>query len=145
MLSLSSRPGWISRIADQWVRPWWRIVHLGALLLALATLPSTYRREARPALARHLVGATLPMLPWFTLLAALATLVIVRIVLVTALSYGLSQYALEMVVRVLALELIPLTAMAGWPRCAARAWMCCAPRCCRAPWPASLRWCCWRR
>jgi phospholipid/cholesterol/gamma-HCH transport system permease protein len=110
MLSLSSRPGWISRIADQWVRPWWHIVHLGALLLALATLPSTYRREARPALARHLVGATLPMLPWFTLLAALATVVIVRIVLVTALSYGLSQYALEMVVRVLVLELVPLTA-----------------------------------
>ena len=30
--------------------------------------------------------------------------------IVTALSYGLTQYALEMVVRVLVLELIPLTA-----------------------------------
>ena len=32
-----------------------------------------------------------------------------RFVVVTALSYGLSKYALEMVVRVLVLELIPLT------------------------------------
>ncbi len=35
---------------------------------------------------------------------------ITRIVVVTASSYGLSQYALEMVIRVLVLELIPLTA-----------------------------------
>jgi phospholipid/cholesterol/gamma-HCH transport system permease protein len=50
------------------------------------------------------------VLPWFTVLAALVSLVIIRIVVVTALSYGLSAYALEMVVRVLVLELIPLTA-----------------------------------
>jgi phospholipid/cholesterol/gamma-HCH transport system permease protein len=36
--------------------------------------------------------------------------VLIRIVFVTSLSYGLSRYALEMVVRVLVLELIPLTA-----------------------------------
>jgi len=110
MSTLNSRHGALGHALRRRLLPWWHIVHLSALLLALATLPSTYRREARPVLARHLVGATLPMLPWFTLLAALATLVIVRIVLVTALSYGLSQYALEMVVRVLVLELIPLTA-----------------------------------
>jgi phospholipid/cholesterol/gamma-HCH transport system permease protein len=36
--------------------------------------------------------------------------VVIRIVLVTAQSYGLSNYALEMVVRVLVLELLPLSA-----------------------------------
>jgi phospholipid/cholesterol/gamma-HCH transport system permease protein len=35
---------------------------------------------------------------------------VIRIVLVTSQSYGLTQYALEMVVRVLVLELIPLAA-----------------------------------
>ena len=35
---------------------------------------------------------------------------LIRIVVVTAISYGLSQYALEMMVRVLVLELIPLGA-----------------------------------
>ena len=44
------------------------------------------------------------------MLAALLGLVLIRIVVVTAHSYGLSQYALEMVVRVLVLELLPLLA-----------------------------------
>jgi phospholipid/cholesterol/gamma-HCH transport system permease protein len=50
------------------------------------------------------------VLVWFTLLSSLICIVIARIVVVTALSYGLTQYALEMLVRVLVIELIPLTA-----------------------------------
>ena len=61
-------------------------------------------------LARHIYLDTAPILMGFTVLAALLALVITRIVVVTALSYGLSRYALEMVIRVLVLELIPLTA-----------------------------------
>ncbi|MFT3817145.1 MAG: ABC transporter permease [Rubrivivax sp.] len=87
-----------------------RIVHLGAMVLALGLSPSSYRAPWRRPLAAQVVRAAWPLLPWFTLLAALLSLVIIRIVLVTAQSYGLSQYALEMVVRVLVLELIPITA-----------------------------------
>jgi phospholipid/cholesterol/gamma-HCH transport system permease protein len=61
-------------------------------------------------LARQIYLDTAPILMGFTVLAALLALVITRIVVVTALSYGLSRYALEMVIRVLVLELIPLTA-----------------------------------
>ena len=89
---------------------WWRIVHLGALLLALALSPSSYRRDNRRALAHQLCIDTAPMLPGFTLLSALVSLVLIHIVVVTAQSYGLSRYALETLVRVLVLELIPLTA-----------------------------------
>jgi phospholipid/cholesterol/gamma-HCH transport system permease protein len=76
---------------------------------------------------------TAPILCWFTVLIALVTVVLTRIVIVTALSYGLSQYALEMVIRVLVIELIPLTAALfvacaapsqtapPWWRCAASA------------------------
>jgi phospholipid/cholesterol/gamma-HCH transport system permease protein len=96
--------------AGQWVLGWWHIVQLAALLLAMMLSPSTYRAEGRRALALHVVLGTAPTLPWFTVLTALISLVVIRIVIVTALSYGLSQYALEMVVRVLVLELIPLTA-----------------------------------
>ena len=88
----------------------WRVLQLGALVVALALTPSTWRAPWRTPLAAQLVRAALPLLPWFTLLAAIVSLVLTRIVLVTAQSYGLSQYALEMVVRVLVLELIPLTA-----------------------------------
>ena len=93
-----------------WSLSWWQVLHAGALVLVLALSPSTWAPSVRAALARHVWLGTAPLLPWFALLSALVSVVIIRIVVVTALSYGLTQYALEMVVRVLVLELIPLTA-----------------------------------
>jgi phospholipid/cholesterol/gamma-HCH transport system permease protein len=98
------------RAALHWLTGWWRIVFFGATILVLAGSPSSYGPHARAALMRHTYEDTAPILPWFSGLCALLTLVITRIVIVTAYSYGLSQYALEMVIRVLVLELIPLTA-----------------------------------
>lgn len=92
------------------LRQWWRTLHFGADMLVLAGTHRSYRGEQWPLLARQIVLACLPQLWWFVLLSALASLVITRIVVVTALSYGLSRYALEMVIRVLVLELIPLAA-----------------------------------
>jgi phospholipid/cholesterol/gamma-HCH transport system permease protein len=89
---------------------WWHMVRLGAILLVIAGSPSTYSRANSATISRHIYTGTWQVLPWFTLLSTLVSLVLIRIVLVTALSYGLSQYALEMVVRVLVLELIPLSA-----------------------------------
>jgi phospholipid/cholesterol/gamma-HCH transport system permease protein len=94
----------------RWLSGWWRIIFFGASILVLALAPVSYGRVARSAVMRHIYLDTAPILWWFTALSALLTLVITRIVVVTALSYGLSQYALEMVIRVLVLELIPLTA-----------------------------------
>ena len=102
------RSGMRSSIA--WSVSWWQVLHAGALVLVLALSPSTWAPSVRTALAKHVWLGTAPMLPWFALLAALVSVVIIRIVVVTAVSYGLTQYALEMVVRVLVLELIPLTA-----------------------------------
>ena len=93
-----------------WLAGWWRVLYLGAQIMVLAVSPSSYGPANRLLLARHVVLATAPILLWFTLLCALATLVITRIVVVTALSYGLSQYALQLIIRVLVLELIPLGA-----------------------------------
>jgi len=98
------------RSSIDWSVSWWQVLHAGALVLVLALSPSTWRASVRAALARHVWLGTAPMLPWFALLSALVSVVIIRIVVVTAVSYGLTQYALEMVVRVLVLELIPLTA-----------------------------------
>ncbi len=89
---------------------WWHMIHLGAIVLVLALSPSTYNRANRAMTSRHIYASTWQVLPWFTAMAALFSLVLIRIVVVTALSYGLSQYALQMVVRVLVLELIPLSA-----------------------------------
>lgn len=89
---------------------WWLMLLLGAAVLVLALTPRTYTQAFRVATARLLVTNTWQVLPWFTSLAALLSLVLIRIVVVTAQSYGLSQYAQQMVVRVLVLELIPLSA-----------------------------------
>lgn len=78
--------------------------------MVLALSPASYRARVGHAVLTHLVQATVPALAGFTLSAALLSVVLIRIVVVTAQSYGLSQYALEMVVRVLVLELIPLAA-----------------------------------
>jgi phospholipid/cholesterol/gamma-HCH transport system permease protein len=94
----------------RWIVGWWRVLRFAALMLALAGSPSSYAGRQWPVVANHLVRGVGGALGWFTMIAALMTLVITRIVLVTAFSYGLSQYALEMVIRVLVLELIPLAA-----------------------------------
>ena len=98
------------RPAGHWALQWWRIVHLGSVILVMAMSPGSYGRDRWPLLARQLYQATAPVLLWFTVLSALLGLVLIRIVVVTAVSYGLSRYAVDMVVRVLVLELIPLTA-----------------------------------
>lgn len=89
---------------------WWRSIYLGAVVLVLLLSPSSYRGLVRGRMAYQMYVQTGPVLLGFTALAALLCAVITHIVVVTALSYGLSRYALEMVVRVLVLELIPLTA-----------------------------------
>jgi phospholipid/cholesterol/gamma-HCH transport system permease protein len=89
---------------------WWAMFHLGAIALVMAFSPSTYYRANRAATSRYIYASTWQVLLWFTLLSTLVCQVIIHIVVVTAISYGLSQYALEMVVRVLVLELIPLSA-----------------------------------
>jgi phospholipid/cholesterol/gamma-HCH transport system permease protein len=98
------------RDARGWLTEWWRLVHLGAMILVLTLSPSSYGPGDRGVLARHIYVNTAPILLWFTVFCALVTVVITRIVLVTALSYGLTQYALQVVIRVLVIELIPLTA-----------------------------------
>ena len=95
---------------QQWLAQWWKLLHLGAVLLLLALSPSSYKRADRMVLARHVYDNTAPIMTSFTLLCALISLVLTRIVTTTALSYGLSQYSLQVVIRVLVLELIPLTA-----------------------------------
>ncbi len=108
--SLFSAPRRIGRKVLAWFRSWWHIVLFSAVALMLAAAPSTYSRTCRSAIARQIVRATAANLMWFGVLSALISVVVIRIVVVTALSYGLSRFAIEMVVRVLVLELIPLSA-----------------------------------
>ena len=93
MSPLTSPQGALAALARsfaQWLAGWGRTVQLAALLSALALSPSSYRADSRRALARHLYLGTAQALPWFTLLSLLIAIVVIRIVLVTSHSYGLS-------------------------------------------------------
>ena len=98
------------RTVQRWALAWGRIFYLGAVVLVLVLSPSSYGPVSRRTLARHIYLDTAPVLIGFTALAALLCVVVTRIVVVAAMSYGLSRYAMEMLIRVLVLELIPLTA-----------------------------------
>lgn len=90
----------------------WLTLQRSAALLALALSPSAHVSAVRLAVAREVVQGVAPALVWFALVAALVSLVITRIVVATAESYGLGPYALGVLIRVLVLELIPLGAAA---------------------------------
>ena len=97
--------------ARLWWTTWWQVVMLGAQILVVALTPSSYATgPRRETVLLHIVQATAPLLTGFLVLSALISLVLIRIVVATAYSYGLSQYALEVLVRTLVLELIPLYA-----------------------------------
>jgi phospholipid/cholesterol/gamma-HCH transport system permease protein len=113
---MTKQPNWI-RLAShwslapaRWAAAWARISFFGSVMLVRAFSPGSYSAQTRYNLARHVYLDTAPILGWFTILISLFTMIITRIVITTATRYGLSQYALEMVIRVLVIELIPLTA-----------------------------------
>jgi phospholipid/cholesterol/gamma-HCH transport system permease protein len=107
---MTSRPRVWTAACKRELASWWYLALFGASALVIALTASTHTRANRVAIAKNIYTSTWRVLPWFTAASALVSLVLIRIVVVTALSYGLSQYALEMMVRVLVLELIPLTA-----------------------------------
>ena len=101
---------WGRQVLAAWLA-WWQVLLIGAQIVVLALSPSSYDDpEERQGLMLHVYRATAPLLTWFLVLSALVSVVLIRIVVATALSYGLSQYALEVLVRTLVLELIPLYA-----------------------------------
>jgi len=102
-------PGHWGRGAWHWLAGWWRIVDFGSQMLVLALSPSSYRQSQRRVMYREFYAATGPLLPTFVVIASVLSLVIIRIVVATAESYGLSRYALDVLVRTLVLELLPLT------------------------------------
>lgn len=95
--------------ALEW-QQWWTLAQLSAMVLLALFTPSSYSASTRHATLVHMYRATWPLIPWFTALVSLCSLVLIRIIVVTAQSYGLTQFALQLVVRVLVLELIPLSA-----------------------------------
>lgn len=78
--------------------------------LVVSLAPATWTPAVRRAAARRLWRDAVQALPRFALLAGLLSLAIVHIVVITTQNYGLSQFALSTVIRLLLVELLPLLA-----------------------------------
>jgi phospholipid/cholesterol/gamma-HCH transport system permease protein len=89
---------------------WWRILQFGALALVTALSPAAYDRATLVVTARQIYFSAWQILAGFTLAAAILSVVLIRIVIQTAQELGLSVYALELIVRVLVVDLLPLFA-----------------------------------
>ena len=103
-------PGRLGRALVAWLADWHRVFMFGAMALVMVAAPATYDAVNRATIARHVYLTTWRILPWFTLLAGVVSWALIRVVLVTSLHYGLAKFALELVVKVLVLEVIPLFA-----------------------------------
>lgn len=92
------------------LRAWAWTIRFAGVTLATALSPATYDAATRRAVAQSVCLVAWQTLPGYALMTTLVCVVLTQLVTVTAQSYGLSQLALEAVVRVFVLELIPLSA-----------------------------------
>jgi phospholipid/cholesterol/gamma-HCH transport system permease protein len=91
-----------------WLNGWKQLIGFAASALIHAVTPSTYNSATRSVVLKQIYFTAWQILPGFSLFAALLSFVIISIVVSTARDFGLSDYALETVIRVLVLELLPL-------------------------------------
>src|SRR6478752_6786788 len=106
--SFHDAPERAARTFAAWVASWWRVFHFGAKALVMAASPSAYDRATSNLMARQIYFTAWQILPGFLLVCAILSYMVIRIVIMAAVSYGLEDYALDLVVRVLMLELIPM-------------------------------------
>jgi phospholipid/cholesterol/gamma-HCH transport system permease protein len=91
-----------------WLGAWARAARFSFAALAAALSFATYDEPTRAVALRQIYFTALQVWAGFTLFTALLSLVIISITVATAREFGLAHYALELVFRVLVLELIPL-------------------------------------
>jgi phospholipid/cholesterol/gamma-HCH transport system permease protein len=87
---------------------WLKRLEFSAVALVAALRPSTYDSRMLAVTARQIYFSAWQVLFWFTLAAGALSYVVIRITLRTMVQYGLEEYAIELVVRALVLELLPL-------------------------------------
>ena len=95
------------RAALSWFRAWGRAGHFALAAFAAAFSRSTYTPLTRALALQQIYFTAWQPLAGFMLFSALLSLVVIQVTISAARGYGLAGYALELVFRVLLLELLP--------------------------------------
>jgi phospholipid/cholesterol/gamma-HCH transport system permease protein len=98
----------MSQAAIAWFRGWGRALGLAMIIAAAALSPSHYTPRLRATAVKQLYFTVWQVFIPFILFTALLSVVVIEITVRLAREYGLGVYALELVLRVLTLELLPL-------------------------------------
>jgi phospholipid/cholesterol/gamma-HCH transport system permease protein len=89
-------------------RSWRRLGRFAGYAVAAALSPSTYTPAAREMAVRQIYFMAWKVLAGYLAFTAVLSVVLIEVVSQAAVTYGVSQYAIELVLRVLVLEVIPL-------------------------------------
>ncbi|MBI3527901.1 MAG: ABC transporter permease [Betaproteobacteria bacterium] len=87
---------------------WVRVFRFAVTALIGVLSPSTYNKATRLVVQKQIYFTAWEILPGFAAFAALFSFLIIEIVGTTARKYGLYEYALELIVRILVIEILPL-------------------------------------
>jgi phospholipid/cholesterol/gamma-HCH transport system permease protein len=87
---------------------WARVFQFAGVAVSGVLSPSTYNKATRLVVQKQIYFTAWQILPGFAAFAALFSFLIIEIVGSTAREYGLNEYALELIMRILVLEILPL-------------------------------------
>ena len=87
---------------------WGRVFRFALVAFVGMLSPSTYNKATRVVVQKQIYFTAWQILPGFALFSALFSYLIIEIVGATARRYGLYEYAQELIVRILVLEILPL-------------------------------------
>lgn len=99
----------VGRTVERSLVAWGKVFRFAGIAIVGALSPSTYNSATRLVVQKQIYFTAWEILPGFTALAAVLSWLICSIVVHVAGDFGLSDYALEVVIRVLVLEILPLT------------------------------------
>lgn len=85
-----------------------RMLRFGGIALAGIFSPGLYNSATRTVVQKQIYFTAWQIIGSFSLFAALLSLILVQIAITTAQNYGLGDFALEVVLRTLVIELLPL-------------------------------------
>jgi len=89
-------------------RAWTALARFGAAALREALSPSTYNSATREVVARQIYFTGWQILPWFTAFIAVLSLVVTKILADAARNLGVYEYALQIALRAVVLDIVPL-------------------------------------
>ena len=96
------------QVAIAWIQAWGRTARFAFAATAAVLSPSTYTARMRATAVKQVYFTVWQVFTGYILFTALLSAVVIEITLQAARDYGLGTYALDLVFRVLVLEILPL-------------------------------------